>query len=768
MPPNQGRQQRKYMVWACAAVSMIVADRHDEPPATASASAPPAEYVGASACASCHKAETALWQGSHHQLAMQEAHDGTVLGNFRDASIREAGITSKFFRRDRRFFVHTDGADGKPADFEIKYTFGVQPLQQYLIEFPDGRIQALPIAWDSRSAEKGGQRWFHLYAGQKVTHSVALHWTKPSQNWNFMCAECHSTNVRRNYDAGSDSFATSWSDINVACEACHGPGSRHVAWAQTAARVPDATLGLVARFEPHAVWTLDPEIGVAHRALPRKSNIELETCGVCHSRRAQLMEGYAPGQPLADTHLPALLTTGLYQVDGQMQDEVYNYGSFLQSKMHANGVSCSDCHEPHSLKLRAEGNAVCSQCHAADRYDTEHHRHHVAGSPGSACAACHMPMRNYMAVHGRHDHSFRIPRPDLSTSLGTTDACTDCHRDQPAEWAAAAVERWFGPERKGYQTFGPAFRAARTEQRSAPRLLQEIANGAAQPAIARATALAELAPYLSNALVLTMDRGLHDPDPLVRIGALEGLQSLPPEHRWGAAGSLLNDPVRAVRMKVVPFLLAAPPDESRRTQLAHALEEYFAVQRTNADRADAHLNIGLVRHQLQDDEQAEDEYRTAIRLDPSFIPAWVNLADLYRALGRERDAEKVLRDGLTAFPADAELHHALGLALVRAQRLPEAMVELRRAAQLAPGSARYTYVYAVALNSAGKRAEALRVLRENEHRHPADRDTIMALVDLLRKQGDRRGALDYANGLAELMPDDPWVVALIRSLQASR
>ena len=699
---------------------------------------------------------------------MQEARDSTVLGNFRDASFRNGGVTSKFFRRDGRFLVHTDGADGKLRDFEIKYTFGVRPLQQYLVEFPDGRLQPLAISWDSRPAEQGGQRWFHLYAGQKITHADPLHWTKPNQNWNYMCAECHSTNLRRNYDADRDRFATSWSDINVACEACHGPGSRHVALAQAAPRAVDASLGLVARFESGAAWVADPATGAAHRAVRRKSDVELETCAVCHSRRAQLVEGYAPGQPLADTHLPALLTAGLYQADGQMQDEVYNYGSFLQSKMHANGVSCSDCHEPHSLKLRVPGNAVCSQCHAALRYDTERHHHHAARSPGSSCAACHMPVRTYMVVHRRHDHSFRIPRPDQSTALGTTNACTDCHRDRPPAWAAAAVERWFGAARKGYQTFGPALRAARTEQRSAPRLLQEIADDATQPAIARATALEELAPYLSNALVPTMDRGLHDPDPLVRIGALEGLEFLPPEQRWGAAGALLNDPVRAVRMEVVPFLLVAPPYDSRRALLAHALEEYITIQHTNADRADAHVNIGLIRQQGQDAEQAEAEYRTAIRLDPTFTPAWVNLADLYRALGRESDAQRVLHDGLAALPADAALHHALGLTLVRAKRLPEATTELRRAAQLAPGSARYTYVYAVALNSAGQRAEAMRLLRENERRHPADRDTLIALVDLLRGQGDRRGALAYANGLAELMPDDPSAAALIQSLKPSR
>ena len=344
----------------------------------------PATYVGAVACGGCHASELQAWQGSHHDLAMQVASEQTVLGDFADVKFRSAGQATTFFRRDGGYFVNTDGPDGKLADYVIKYSFGITPLQQYLIEFPDGRLQALSISWDSRPAEQGGQRWFHLYEGQKITHTDPLHWTKPSQNWNFMCAECHSTDLRRNYDVATDRFTTQWSDINVACEACHGPASNHLAWAKATdrQREADQTLGLVARFESRAAWNMDPATGNARRATPRKAQTELETCALCHARRAQLLEGHQPGKPITDTHLPALLTTDLYHADGQMLDEVYNYGSFLQSKMHAQGVSCSDCHEPHSLKLRAAGNAVCAQCHATDKYAVASHHRHAPGFRG--------------------------------------------------------------------------------------------------------------------------------------------------------------------------------------------------------------------------------------------------------------------------------------------------------------------------------------------------------------------------------------------------
>ncbi len=169
---------------------------------------------------------------SQHKHAMDHATEKTVLGDFSDARFEYFGVRSRFFREHGKFFVETDGPDGKLGAFEIKYTFGLDPLQQYLVEFPDGRLQALSIAWDSRPKDQGGQRWFHLYPDEQIRHDDFLHWTKLNQNWNFMCAECHSTGVRKNYDAATDRFATSWAEISVGCEACHGRGSRHVAWAR--------------------------------------------------------------------------------------------------------------------------------------------------------------------------------------------------------------------------------------------------------------------------------------------------------------------------------------------------------------------------------------------------------------------------------------------------------------------------------------------------------------------------------------------------------
>ena len=389
-------------------------------------------------------AELANWSGSHHDLAMQHASDATILGDFDNAEFTYGGITTTFSKHDGKFFVRTDGADGSLQDFEVRFAFGVAPLQQYLLELPGGRLQALSIAWDSRKKEDGGQRWFHLYPDETIAHGDPLHWTGLQQNWNFMCAECHSTDLQRGYDPATNSYKTTFSEINVACESCHGPGSRHVAWAKhepgweaidrQGARRPS-------RRAPrrHLDFRSGDRQQQAERAAHHDEG-DRDLRPLPFAPRSDLGEdrGRRPDRRQPPGHRCS--TTGLYFPDGQIRDEVYEYGSFLQSKMFHEGVTCSDCHDPHSLKLRAEGSGVCLQCHGAEKFATPAHHHHEAASKGAECVSCHMPERTYMVVDARRDHSFRIPRPDLSVSLGTPNACTGCHTDKDAAWAAATVK----------------------------------------------------------------------------------------------------------------------------------------------------------------------------------------------------------------------------------------------------------------------------------------------------------------------------------------
>jgi predicted CXXCH cytochrome family protein len=733
------------------------------------------KFVGSETCAGCHQAQATLWRGSQHSHAMAHADDKSVLGDFADASFDNYGVRSRFFRRDGKFLVETDGPDGKLATFEVKYTFGLDPLQQYLIEFLDGRLQALSIAWDSRPKQQGGQRWFHLYPNEEIRHDDVLHWTKLNQNWNFMCAECHSTGVRKNYDAVNDRYATTFSEISVGCEACHGQGSRHVAWAREQrnwwpfGKWDDPTKGLAEHFSERrdAAWSINPATGNAVRSsAPRTLRAEVETCGLCHARRGQFSEAWAPGRWLSETHTVAPIRQGLYHADGQMQDEVYNYGSFKQSKMFAAGVTCSDCHEPHSGKLRAPADGVCLQCHASAKYEVAAHRRHEAVNPPLSCASCHMPERTTMVVDRRHDHSFRVPRPDVSAKVGTPNACNDCHGDKSAEWAASAVERWHGPNRKGLQNYAEAFHAAWTGRSDAAALLRQIAADRNAPAFARASALTELHASPLNANLARA--GLSDPDPMVRIGALTMLEDMPSNQLWPLVAPLLSDSNRGVRISAVRLLANVPklsPPPGDRERFERAAAEFVAAQRLNADRPEARSTLGnfYVRRGLA--AEAETEYKAALRLSPQFAPAAINLADLYRQRGRDGDGEEVLRTAIDASPRHAGLHHALGLALTRLKRNDGAIAELRRASEIEPERARYTFVYAVALHSAGHAENAITVLEENLTRHPSDRDTLMALISFHRGSGHIDSALKYAEQLALIIPDDRDLVKLIQDLQ---
>jgi tetratricopeptide (TPR) repeat protein len=740
------------------------------------AAAPPS-FVGSEACVTCHQQEAAAWRGSHHGKAMAHATQATVLGNFNNATFEHFGIKSRFYRQDGKYMVATDGADGSMQAFEIKYVIGLEPLQQYMVEFPDGRVQALSISWDSRPRPNGGQRWFHLYPNEKMSSQDDLHWTKRNQNWNFMCAECHSTGVRKNYNQQNDTFKTSFSEISVGCESCHGQGSRHVSWAKQRKhwlpfnRPDDQSLGLLVRYVErlNASWPIDPATGSAKRSqAPMTVRPEVETCGLCHARRDQLSENWIPGRALSETHNVSLLRSGLFHADGQMLDEVFNYASFKQSKMYAAGVTCSDCHDPHAGKLRFPGNNTCLQCHAGEKFSSPSHQRHAGVSPALTCVSCHMPKRTYMVVDDRHDHGFRVPRPDVSATLGTPNACNDCHKDKPAHWAAAAIEAWHGPHRKGHQTYASAFDAARSSHADAPKMLAEIATNPAVPGIARATAFSELVTHLSPAFQSAVGKGLADDDPMVRLGALDMLDRASAQQIWATVAPMLRDPVLGVRLRAVQLLASVPAaqqPEGDRSAMEAAAREFVTAQRLHADRPENRTLLGNFLARRREHQAAEAEWKAALQLSARFAPASINLADMYRELGRDSEGEAVLRQGLSSSPDNAALHHSLGLALIRLKRPEEALQAFRRAFEIDPGTARHGYVYAVALNSAGRAGESITILEQISERHPNDRETLVALISYTQNTRDFAAALRYAERLSKLEPTRRGLDSLILRLR---
>jgi tetratricopeptide (TPR) repeat protein len=690
---------------------------------------------------------------------MQPANESTVLGDFNNASLTQYGVTSSFYKKNGKFLVRAEGADGKLHDYQIKYTFGVDPLQQYLIEFPGGRLQALSLAWDARPKKQGGQRWFHLYPDEKIAHDDELHWTGVNQNWNGMCAECHSTNLEKNYDAATRTFSTSWSEIDVACEACHGPGADHVTWAE---RKPGweelkKDYGLLIRLDERkgVAWTINQKTGNAARSKARSTSKEIDMCARCHARRSPISAGYKHDEAFLDHYLPRRLDEGIYYADGQINDEVYVYGSFVQSKMYGAGVTCSDCHEPHSLNLRIPGNGVCLQCHQAKKYDQTSHHFHNEKSAGASCAECHMPPKTYMVVDPRHDHSMRVPRPDLSVKFGTPNACNNCHTDKDANWAAKQVKAWYGNIPEGFQTYAQALNAARQGEAQAGNALLRLVQDVDAPGIARATAVAHISPYLNTNTIEALPFALSDEDPMVRAGALSVLDQISTDLKVKFAFPLVNDPVRAVRIEAGRVLMSIPAGDLSKdlmVSLDNAIQEYVTSQKVNADRPEAQTNLGNYYAAQDHPEKAITAYKTALELNPAYVPAYINLADFYRTQGSEAQAFEILTKAVNILPNNGAIHHATGLSLVRQKRVDDAIKEFRQASALNPENARYAYVYGVALNSSGKMEDAISVLEKAYKDHPNNQNIVNALIVIYRDSGNMVAARRYAEKLQRMSP----------------
>jgi Flp pilus assembly protein TadD len=713
--------------------------------------APPADYVDETGCSDCHAAAASAWRGSHHQLAMQPVQGARGLGDF-SGRTRTAG--ARFFRRDSLYLVETTGPNGRPATYQIDWVFGVYPLQQVLVPLPGGRLQAFNVAWDSVRG-----RWIDLFPNAGSPRDP-LHWSSPLQNWNYTCAECHATNLRRGWDTTTASYRTTWHRLDVGCQACHGPASRHVTWAE-AARA-DSTVPA-----PDSAYGLEVQLPAS------EARTEIETCARCHSRRAPLGDGFGHRNRLMDDYLPALLDEGLYYADGQIRDEVYEYGSFQQSRMFAKGLRCSDCHNAHTIRPKFAGNALCTSCHnqagpsarpGIDTkglrlmvYDSVSHTFHRGTGPGTQCVDCHAPITRYMMVDPRRDHSFRIPRPDLSVRIGVPNACTTCHPKEGPAWAAEQVASWYGPERRQEEPFGVAIDAGRRGAPGAAAQLQGLAQDSTQPAIVRATALSLLVRYPGGSRLSVFGRALSDPDPQVRRAALIGYGALTPAERVAAVGPLLSDPVRAVRIEAARMLVGAPASAlgDRAGTWQRALAEWESVQRALADRAEGWANLGGLYTEQGRGTEAERALRRAVEQDSTFVAGFINLADLRRSLSGEESAEATLRAGIARNPDAGQLYHALGLSLVRQQRRAEGLTALARAATLAPEDPRMGFVYAVALHDLGRPEEALRVLSQVLARHPWDRETLLTLTSYRAQAGDQAGAAELIGQLAAMNPDDP-------------
>jgi predicted CXXCH cytochrome family protein len=709
-----------------------------------------AEFVGSKKCMDCHRKEYDKWHGSHHDHAMEPATEDSVLGDFDNAEFEYFGTTSRFYRKADKFFVRTPGPEGKMQDYQITYTFGYYPLQQYLVPFPGGRLQCLPIAWDAKI-----KKWYHLYPQQPLDPGDWLYWTNAAQTWNSMCADCHSTNLKKNYDPETDSYQTTWSQIDVGCEACHGPGSRHVSWAE----MPDMARPRTENYE------------LVVRTAGMNSRQQIELCAPCHSRRSLLGDFSHSAPNLLDSLLPQLLSDGLYFSDGQILEEVYVYGSFSQSKMYDRDVRCSDCHDVHSIQLVKTGNALCLQCHRAAVYDTgEHHFHKKKGEKGepvksrdgkvlfevgtgAECAQCHMPGRYYMGIDYRPDHSLRIPRPDLSISIGTPNACNRCHWDKTDRWSDDTITRWYGPGRRPH--YGALIDAGRSGMAGARDGLIRLAGDPLYPVIVRATALLLLAAYPGDEVNRVLEMALADEEPLIRRTAVDILRLPDGRRQAELLSALLYDPVKAVRIEAARNLAGISsqyltPDLQKVLQAGVA--EFEGVMEYTADFAASRYNLGNLYASLKQQERSIENYKAAITIDDRFYPAKVNLAMLYNQLGRKDEAESLLRSVAKMHPELYDIEYSLGLLLAERKKPAEAAEHLRRAAGGLPDHARVHYNLGLLLQQLKRDSEAEAALLRALEIDPDSLDFMYALADYYIKRGNLAAAEPIAKQMVAKYP----------------
>lgn len=702
-------------------------------------------YVGEQACKNCHSSQVQQWQGSHHDLAMQLATQDTVLGDFTGVTLKKSGITSTFFKDKQRFMVNTDGADGQLTNFEISYTFGVYPLQQYMVKFPQGKVQVLDIAWDSRSKEQGGQHWFSLHPNEEIKAGDVLHWTGPNLNWNYMCADCHSTNLKKNYSSEDKSYTTQWDSINVSCEACHGPASEHLSWAKSIDKSSHNGLTL------HLSAANQHKLPNAKQQPDNINRSEVQLCAKCHSRRAQLDDKFVPGDNFRDHYLPSLLTEPLYYADGKIKDEVYVYGSFQQSRMYQAGVTCSNCHNPHTLKLKAEGDAVCQQCHLPALYTTPKHHFHTNNSEGASCIACHMPAKTYMGVDQRNDHSFRIPRPDLADKLSVPNACTLCHKDKQPKWAASILNKWHGKTPQGYQQFSPALHALAQQKPDALHLSYEVLMADA-PSIAKATIVGHLGHYRSKQTLMTALQMLRSKDADTRRQALLALQAFPLEQTITQVYAALSDPIKIVRIEAANILAAVPRGALEKPQkelIDKVTEEYLQSLLFSAERPEAQLSLARLYYQLGQRQLAEQAFKEALRLQPQFVPAYINYADFLQQQNQASAAFALLEKGLE-ITKDAAMHHAIGLWHIRHNDKSKALKQLKIAAEREPNTTRYAYVYAVAIAEKSPQ-QAIAILETALTKREGNIELLMALASYYQQLGNEEQANLYRNKIKAVM-----------------
>ncbi len=711
-------------------------------PSITSKRAEASAYAGSASCRECHEKVYNLWKNSHHALAERELNPAIDRVAFDPPrTFRHGTQTSQARVADGRFEVVTLGGEGKVKPYRVERVFGVAPLRQFLVKAGGGRYQVTEVAFDPARKE-----WFNVYGNEDRKPGEWGHWSGRGMTWNSMCAACHNTAVRKNYDERTDTYHTTRAEMGVGCEACHGAMAAHVKWQKE-----------------HPQAQKDKSLKAPTILRLTKKQIP-QMCGSCHSRRAELTGEFRPGELYLDHYSPVIPDeSDIYYPDGQVRDEDFEYVSFLGSRMYSMGVLCKDCHDVHSGKTRAKGNDLCMRCHKK-KIDPASHGHHPLGKGGSLCVDCHNPLTTYMARHPRRDHGFTIPDPLLTKERGVPNACNRCHTDRSVDWAIQWTKRWY-PLLTNRHTAKRArwIAAARAGDES---VIAHLTKMARQEKIAlwRAIAVGLLERWAHEERVLpVLMESANDPDALVRGTAARALESLAGGEHPEVNDSLrrlLKDPVRSVRVAAAWALRAELALDS---QAGKDLERYL---KHNADQPTGALQVGTFYMDRGQTETALSYFRRAVAWDQNSAALRSPLAIALSALGKTEEAVEELKIACRLAPRDAGLHYNLGLALAEVNKTDDAAAALEKVVQLDPNFARAWYNLGLARDALGKPEAALAALTRAEALDPRSPDVPYARATILQRLGRVSEARSAVHRTLALNPNHAEAAHLLRALES--
>ncbi len=687
-----------------------------------------AQYAGSQGCRECHADQFTKWLSSHHGLAERKPDaklDDPAFVPTR--SFKHGTQTTETRKTGSDYELIALGFGDKITPYRVERVIGHDPLRQFLVDGGNGRLQAMEACLDPRKNE-----WFNVYGDEDRKPGEWGHWTGRGMVWNQMCATCHNTRLRKNYDAASDSYHTTMAEMTVSCESCHGPMKPHNEWQRANRGVKgDPTL---------VKWSRDQHI---------------ENCAGCHARRGEVTGDFVPGESFWD-HYQLTITdqTDTFYPDGQIRDENYEFSSFFSSRMYHAGVRCMDCHDMHSMKTILPGNQLCMRCHTQGGFPNapvilpEAHSFHQTASTGNQCVNCHMPQTVYMQRHPRHDHGFTIPDPLLTKQFNVPNACNKCHTDKTTDWALEATQKWWGPKMdRKTRTRATLIAKARQGDAEARDGLVELLGSDEIPHW-KASATLLLDRWIDQPTVQTaVSAQLQHAHPLVRQSAIRTLE---PVLQNGSIRptieTLLNDPVRGVRVSAAWALRdSLNLDSAAGKDLQHMLN-------LNADQPSGQMQLAQFDFARRNTSSAIQHMETAIRWDPNSPPFHHDLAMMYSTTGQTQLAIAKLRDSIKLAPNHAEYHYELGLALSETGDMQAVIASLQVAVRLDPSFARAWYNLGLAKNGQGDVPGALEALQRGELANPRDPGIPYARATILAQQGRKPEAIAALDRVLSIAP----------------